>query len=80
MLRTLDDYDIGNQPVTFPARSIFVNNSVEQLQYLLLQSLEQRGTLTIWESGGNVPDMEQINDALDVLGRDKVYLDVPEEV
>ena len=79
MLQTLRDNGMESQKVTFPVRAIFGGKSVEQLQYLLNQSMEQSGTLTIWGTD-DVPNIDELRNMMDIIGRDKIYLDVPKEL
>lgn len=77
MLNALQSNNIGSQTVTFPIRALFLVSSEASLSVLLDESAEQSGTLTVW---GKDPilDTDSLRDAIDRLGRDRLYLDVPQ--
>lgn len=79
MLNTLQDNNIGNQTVTFPARAIFVANSEATLTFLLDNSPEMGSTLTIWGTD-NIEDVDSLRDVMERIGRYRIYLDVPEDL
>ena len=79
MLNTLQANSIGTQTVTFPARALFVAQSEATLTYLLDNSLEMNGTLTIWGTD-DIQDVNSLRQAIDSMGRHRIYLDVPEDL
>ena len=79
MLNTLNANNIGNQTVTFPARAVFVANSEATLTILLDNSLEMSSTLTIWGTD-DIQDVDSLRDTIDRIGRQRIYLDVPEDL
>ena len=79
MLRVLDENNIGTQPVTFPARALFMGDSLAELQYLLAASAAQHATITIWGTD-EIEDIGKLRSVIDAIGRDVIYIDVPADL
>ena len=77
MIQVLRDNNIGTQPVTFPVRTIYMASSLDQMVYLLAESVDNMGTLTMWGTD-NVTNIDGTRFVMDMIGRDRIYLDVPE--
>ena len=78
MMNEMAEYSRGlSQPITFPIRACFVRNSWPQLRHLL--DLSRSYTMTIWSSGSddlNPDDMVFVRRCYD---QDRVFFDLPED-
>ena len=68
------------QPVTFPVRAAIAAQSIDTLS-ILIGSSTPGTTLTIWHSSdSDHVDIHKLRILLEKIGRDKIYLDVPEKM
>lgn len=66
------------QPVTFPVRAGIVANSGSTLANL---SNIPSSTFTVWSADGDIVNVTRLREViLDVLGRDRVFVDVPKSL
>lgn len=68
------------KPVTYAVRASFAVNSIAELQYLL-ETSPVGSTLTVWCSDPqDVVDQPKLVQLVNAVGRDRVYLDLPDDV
>ncbi|XP_076046295.1 protein FAM151B isoform X2 [Oratosquilla oratoria] len=65
------------QPITFPIRAAFVNNSLDTLEWLAYQVPDS--TITVWSAETDSVDMQGLVALRNNIGHDVVYYDLPEE-
>ncbi|XP_034247808.1 protein FAM151B [Thrips palmi] len=72
-----------DQPITYAVRAAFVANSLDELKSLLDQTPQASGqaTLSVWSSDDtDVVDVKQLKKNILALGKDRVYVDVGEQL
>ena len=79
MIRYLNEAGV-TQPVTYPVRALYVGASVEEFSYIFQEV--PGSTLTIWSTLDEFEqsDVDSLRAALNTLGRENIYLDVPKEL
>merc|ERR1712080_19261 len=68
-----------SSPVTLPMRASLITHSVPAIMDFLIQT-EAAGTfptITVWTGDKDKVDREELDQFVDTVGRDRVYLDVP---
>jgi len=68
-----------SSPVTLPMRASLITHSIPAIMDFLIQ-IETAGifpTITVWTSEQDKVDREKLDQFLDTIGRDRVYLDIP---
>nr|CAD7425926.1 unnamed protein product [Timema monikensis] len=68
------------QPVTFPVQAILAAQSIDTLPDLLNVSSINDTTLTIWLSEVEAINITQLKKLIDIVGKNRVYLDLPESI
>nr|CAD7401565.1 unnamed protein product [Timema poppensis] len=68
------------QPVTFPVQAILAAQSIDTLPDLLKMSSINDTTLTIWLSEVEAINITQLKKLIDIVGKNRVYLDLPESI
>ncbi|KAK3923343.1 Protein FAM151B, partial [Frankliniella fusca] len=83
MLTALDEAGV-TQPITYAVRAAFVAHSLDELTMLLNETRQEpgkRATLTVWSSDAtDVVDVDQLRKNILAIGKDRVYLDVGEDL
>merc|ERR1712080_135613 len=68
-----------SSPVTLPMRASLITHSVPAIMDFLIQT-EAAGTfptISVWTGDKDKVDREELDQFVDTVGRDRVYLDVP---
>ncbi|CAG2063670.1 unnamed protein product [Timema podura] len=68
------------QPLTFPVQAILAAQSIDTLPDLLNMSRINDTTLTIWLSEVEAINITQLKKLIDIVGKNRVYLDLPESI
>ena len=69
-------YDVK---ITYPTRALFLANSQTEMTDLLDGSRDRNATLTIWGKD-EIEDADKLRGVIDAIGRDRIYLDVPDKL
>lgn len=77
MLKALSENEI-TQPVTYPVRASLTANSEAVIVRLLEQT--NNSTLTLWGPETDVVDVPALKQVVEKVGRNRIYMDIPEKL
>lgn len=66
-----------SQPITFPIRANMIDNSMEQIIWLL--SLSDQYTLTIWSTKFDKPNMKELVNLRNKVDKTRIFYDIPSD-
>lgn len=77
MLNALDTHGI-NQTVSFPVRAVFAAESAPEMRELI--GNYSGATLTIWSAETDSVHVGHLQEMMDAVGLEKIYVDVPRKL
>lgn len=68
---------ITSQPITYPVRASLAVNSISVLSDLLNKTAKNNATLTVWSSKYDKYNKTLLDELINKIGPNRVYVDVP---